>query len=413
MRRRLRGAMPGSGVVGGPPEAGEQGVGVRRARTMKGLREGGGRRTAPPWGVGGDALGVPHRAPPAVPAPVASATLAALVVGALAVLAPAALLPHPAAAQETHVVVVAGLGGTQEYRDEFRTWTEELHAALVEDRNVPAERITVLTEEPDATPVAEHRSTRAELLRELGELAGRAGRDDRIVVVLIGHGTARGDEARFNLPGPDLGPGDFAGALAAFPTQELALVHTGSASGGFLAPLSGPRRVVVTATRTARERNATEFPRFFVDALRGQGADLDKDGRVSLLEAFQYASLETARFYDAEGEILTEHAVLDDDGDGEGSRDPGMDAPDGRLAAAFHFGTTRGGAVTDAPAEATDDPVLARLYQERTGIQERIDALRDRKDALGQEEYDEALEALLVELALVNREIRAREGEGG
>jgi hypothetical protein len=90
-----------------------------------------------------------------------------------------------------------------------------------------------------------------------------------------------------------------------------------------------------------------------------------------------------------------------------------MDAPDGRLAATFHFGTTRGGAVTGTPAEVADDPVLARLYQERTGIQERIDALRERKEAMGQEEYDEALEALLVELALVNREIRAREGEGG
>lgn len=334
----------------------------------------------------------------------------AVLASALAALA--VLAPGDARAQETHVLVVSGLGGTAEYREEFTGWAEGLRTALVDHRGVPAERITVLAEDPDASPVVAARSTRANVLQELGELAGRAGPGDRVVVVLIGHGTARGDEARFNLPGPDLGPEDFAGALEAFPEQELALVHTGSASGGFLPPLSGEGRVIITATRTVRERNATEFPRFFVEALEGEGADLDKDGRVSLLEAFQYANLETARLYDEEGELLTEHAVLDDDGDGEGSRDPGSEASDGRLAATFHFGAGRAGAVTGTPAEAIDDPVLARLYQERTAIQEEIDGLRASKDAMGQEAYDEALEELLVELALKNREIRAQEGGG-
>ena len=170
--------------------------------------------------------------------------------------------------------------------------------------------------------------------------------------------------------------------------------------------------MIITATRSSRERNATEFPRFFVEALEGEAADLDKDGRVSLLEAFQYANVETARHYDEEGEILVEHAVLDDDGDGEGSREPGAQGADGTLAASFHFSAGRGGAVTGAPAEATDDPVLARLYEERTGIQERIDILRGRKDSMTQEDYDEALQSLLVELALKGREIRAREGGG-
>lgn len=331
---------------------------------------------------------------------------------ALAALSALVAAPRAVDAQETHVLVVAGLGGTQEYRNEFLGWSEALRRALVERRGIPAENVTVLGESPDRSPVVSDRSTRANVLRELGELAGRVGPSDRVVVVLIGHGTAQGQEARFNLPGPDLGPGDFAGALAAFPTQTLALVHTGSASGGFVAPLSGENRILVTATRSVGERNATEFPRFFVEALDGNGADLDKDGGVSLLEAFRYASLETARFYDQEGEILTEHAVLDDDGDGTGSRDPGPEAPDGRLAAAFVLGSDRTGAVTGAP-DAADDPVLARLYEERTGIQERIDGLRDRRGEMGQEAYDEALEALLVELALKNREIRAREEGGG
>ena len=334
-------------------------------------------------------------------------TLACLALGLTAPLASTSLT-----AQESWVVLVAGLGGTREYRDEFRGWTEELHRALVEDRGVAPERIRVLGEQPDASPVVEERSTRANVLQVLGELAGTVGPEDRVVLVLVGHGTAQGSDAQFNLPGPDLGPEDFAGALVAFPTQTLALIHTGSASGGFLPPLSGENRVVITATRSPRERNATEFPGFFVEALSGDGADLDKDGRVSLLEAFQYANLETARFYDEEGEILTEHAVLDDNGDGEGSRDPGTEAPDGRLAARIHFGGGTGGAVTGTPAAAVDDPELAALYAERTAIQEQIDGLRASRDSMEQEAYDDALEQLLVELALKNREIRAAEDGG-
>jgi hypothetical protein len=225
-------------------------------------------------------------------------------------------------------------------------------------------------------------------------------------VVLIGHGTAQGEEGKFNLPGPDMSGEELAAALAVFPTQTVAVVHTGSAGGGFVAPLSGPNRITLSATRTSRERNATEFAAFFVEALTGDGSDLDKDGQISLLEAFTYTRAEVARQYAEDNEILTEHAVLDDNGDGEGSPDASTTAADGRLAAGFRLGRT---AVT---AQATDDPALAKLYEERREIMGRIDGLRASRDAMTEERYDEALEALLVELALKNREIKAREGGG-
>lgn len=318
--------------------------------------------------------------------------------------------PAPrAAAQDTHVLVVAGLGGTEEYRARFTGWATALRDALVGPRGIPAGKVTVLAERPEMAPSAiQARSTRENVTAALGRMAAEAGPEDRILVVLIGHGTAQGDEGRFNLPGPDLGGEDFAAALSAFPTQTVALVHTGSAGGDFVAALAGPRRITLSATRSARERNATEFAEYFVEALGGQGADLDKDGAISLLEAFTYAKAEVARFYSEENELLTEHAVLDDDGDGEGSPDPGGRSSDGALADAFRFGSSAVSA-----ASATDDPVLARLYGERQAIQGRIDELRGRRAGMTEEAYDEALEALLVELALKTREIRAREGGGG
>lgn len=329
-------------------------------------------------------------------------------------------VPSPVASQATRALVVVGLGGTTEYRERFTAWAVELQAALTQSLGLATGDVVVLAERADVAPgVVTDRSTKENVVAALGDLARRSAPQDRLLVVLVGHGTAQGDEGKLNLPGPDISGDELAAALSAFPTQTVAVVHTGSAGGGFVAPLSGPNRITLSATRTSRERNATEFAGFFVEALAGDGADLDKDGAVSLLEAFTYTRAEVARHYAEEKELLTEHAVLDDDGDGEGSPDPSADpsadpaadpgaaSGDGRLAAAFRL--TRAGTMA---VRTTDDPVLNQLLQERAEIQGRLEQLRGRRSTMGQDAYDAALEELLVELALKTREIRAREGGG-
>jgi hypothetical protein len=313
----------------------------------------------------------------------------------------------PAAAQaRTHVLIVVGIGGTAEFRESFHAEAAKIYTALVDQHGVAKEDVVYLGETVDVAPeMISDRSTRANVLKVLGEIAQEAGPSDKVLVVLIGHGTESGGEAQLNLPGPDLTPTDFGLAAVAFPTQPLALVHTGSASGGWVEPLAGPNRIVIAATRTAREQNATEFGQFFAAALSGEGADLDHDERVSLLEAFLYAKQEVERYYQEQNELLTEHAVLDDNGDGTGSTDAGPEGPDGVLASTFALG----GAAAVA-AQTSDDPVLARLYAERDGIQRRIDELRVVRTALTEDEYLARMEPLLVELALKNREIREAGG---
>lgn len=328
-------------------------------------------------------------------------------VGAVASFASCLLSAAPASAQgRTHAVIVSGLGGAPEYRDAFHAAATKIHDALIERHGIPPANVTYLAEEVEIDPTRiAMRSTRANVLKVLGEIAQASEPMDRLLVILIGHGTTGREEAQLNLPGPDLGPSDLRQGLAGFPTQTLALVHTGTASGGFIEPLAGPNRILVAATSTARQLNATEFGRFFAEAIEGEGADLDKDQRVSLLEAFLFARQETARFYEDENEILTETAVLDDNADGKGSEDPGQAGPDGPLAATFHLSGVSGTA-----AQTPDDPELARLYEERAAIQLRIDALRAERGDMTEEGYLGALEPLLVELALKNREIRAVEG---
>ncbi len=326
------------------------------------------------------------------------------------------LAAAPARAQQTHILVVAGLGGTPEYSTRFLQWATELADAAVKRLGVPSGNVVLLTEDPSADPRIHARSTLDNVKAAAAEMAGRAGPDDRVVVVLIGHGSEREDDARFNLPGPDLTPKDLGAILDGFAPRRVALVDAASASGDFIPDLSAPGRTLLTATRNGRERNETRFGGYFVEALAQDGADLDKDGRVSLLEAFTYAKREVERHYQEEKVIQTEHALLDDNGDGKGSEEPAADGADGSLAAAFFVGGRVGttAAAAEAARAAQDaDPELKRLLSERDALQERLARLRAGKDTLATPAYEKALQDLLVELALKDKAIRERQGGGG
>lgn len=337
----------------------------------------------------------------------AGRALAALVVAGALVPAIAAhgALAQSADGPSTHLFVVTGLGGSPEFADLFHTQASGLVEAARERWGLPESAVTWLAEDPARDPAIGGRSTREGIEGALTALAGRAGPADAVLVVLVGHGTGQGEESRLNLPGPDATGTDLAGWLEAFTTQTVAVVNTASASGGFVPVLSGEGRIVVTATRSPGESERTYFPRFFVEAFRGDGADTDKDGRVSLLEAFGYARAEVARHYERENQLLTEHALLDDDGDGEGSAEPSPGSGDGALASRFFLAASSAAVA----ARASDTPELRALLEEKTRIETEIAALRARREEMTAEAYDAALEALLVELATTNRAIRELE----
>jgi len=320
-----------------------------------------------------------------------------------------AALAHgsPARTPSTHVILVTGLGGAPEYSDLFLAQGRSLLEAARGRWGLPEANTVWLAEAPERAPeLIKGRSTREALEAEVLAAAGRAGPDDGVLIVLIGHGSGSGDESKINLPGPDVSGADLAVWLNAFTTQTVAVVNTASASGGFVAALSGARRIVVTATRSTRERERTYFGSYFVDAFIAAGADTDKDERVSLLEAFQYARREVGRRYERDHQLLTEHALLDDNGDGEGTAEPGSTEGDGSLAGGF-FLASAGRGVTEA---AADDPELARLLVEKGRLEGRIAALRMIKDTMDPAAYDAQLETLVLELATTNRSIREKGG---
>lgn len=309
------------------------------------------------------------------------------------------------AAQDTYLLVVGGVGGDAEYRTKFHQLSLRLIDA-VEAAGLPSDRVTYLNERPDRDARIGGESRRENLEAEFDRLAGVAGEDDQLFVVLIGHGSARRTDALFNLPGPDMSAVEFGALLDKLSVGQIVFVNTTSASGEFVPALAGPGRIVITATRSGNERNLTKFPEFFVAAYSEGGADTDKNGRVSVAEAFEYTRQEVARSYERENHIATEHPLLDDDGDGEGSGEIVTGGADGNLARVAYLTPVQ----AVLPADVADDPELLQLLQRKAALEAQVQALRELRDSMDPAEYERQLEEILVDLALTNREIREKGG---
>lgn len=307
-----------------------------------------------------------------------------------------ALMQAPPA---THVLVISGLGGEPAYRRELVAWGTSLATAL-KSAGVPPGNVIQLAGDSSQAPTLP-RATRERVLASLQELTRRSRPGDVVLIFLAGHGSHEGSESRINLPGPDLTAADLALALEPMADRRVVVVNAASASGDFIPVLSRNGRIVITATKGPFERNATRFGGQFVAALAAGGADADKDGRVSMLEAFLFARRETGRIYESDNRLLTEHAVLDDNGDKQGSAAPGAEGDDGALARTLFLGATQA-------RVAASDSAGIRIEREAREIEGRISTLRARKTTMKEDEYQSQLESLLVELALRNEALRAR-----
>ena len=321
-------------------------------------------------------------------------------------------VPSAQPARGDYLLIVTGASGAPEFATRFDRTATTLMDALLE-AGVPTANVVWLAEDPERTGGrATARSTRAELEKALVALAGRVRDGDQLLILLVGHGSHEGADARINLPGPDITAAELASALTPLSSARVAVVNAASASGDFLPVLSARGRIVVTATKSSMERNETRFPELFASAFADAAGDVDKDGRVSLLEAFNFARVEVARRYESERHLLTEHAQLDDDGDGRGTPEP-TTSGDGALARAFVLGGRAPArtVVGANPASRADaDPRAVRLVAERDSLQNAVATLRARKDDMDGAAYEHELERLLVELAERTRALRALEG---
>ncbi|MCA9187987.1 MAG: hypothetical protein R3E01_31915 [Pirellulaceae bacterium] len=295
---------------------------------------------------------------------------------------------------QQRVVLVVGAEGAPEYGEMFRKWAGDWQQAA-ENANAQLQMIGI--EPTDDSAAADRDVLQTKLKESVEELSD----DATLWLVLLGHGTFDGKLAKFNLRGADVSSAELAEWLKPL-TCSVVIINSSASSGPFINALSGPNRVVVTATRSGAEQNFARFGEYLSRAMAAEDVDLDKDEQTSLLEAFIAGAKGVAEFYESDARLVTEHALLDDNGDSLGT-------------AADWFRGVR--AVQAAKEGAEPDGlranqiVLHRRGSEaalsdddrnlRDALEAQLNDLRQRKAELPEDQYYTELEAIVAQIARI------------
>jgi hypothetical protein len=295
------------------------------------------------------------------------------------------------------LVVVVGAPGEESFRKTFSETAQDWIAAA----SSANKKSRLIDSSPDET-------NQVSTLREV--VSAQTVGEQELWIVLIGHGTFDGREAKFNLAGPDISAKELAELLK--PIQRpLILINTASASAPFINALSGTNRVIITATRSGHEENLTRFGSYIGKAVADLSCDLDKDGQVSALESFLMAARRVEEFYQSEKRLATEHALIDDNGDGKGTpatffsgvrpaKKPDEAANvDGFRAHQIHFIYSE--EETKLPAE---------VRKRRNDLELQLEKARSRKQQLKEDEYLAEIEPILLELSRLYRDAARKTG---
>jgi len=234
--------------------------------------------------------------------------------------------------------------------------------------------------------------------------------DTEAWIVLLGHGTYDGVAARFNLRGDDLSDTALAEQLENR-IGTTVVINTTASSAPFLKTLSGENRIIITATKTGNQANLTRFSGFLAASFFDPTADRDQDDQVSLLEAFLSGASGVADYYEAEGRLATEHPLLDDNGDRQGTRfewftglEPnripkGESKADGDRAHQFHL----------VPS-ALERQLTPDQRTRRDAFETQVIALRKSRKDIAADEYYQQLEDLVLQLSEIYLETEMATG---
>jgi len=276
---------------------------------------------------------------------------------ATTVLAVSLCAAHEAAA-DTYALIVSGASGGPAYATKYDGWRTSLVSTLTEKFGYSSDHVLSLSE-----------ATREQVQRAFSSLRDRLAKDDVLFVALIGHGS----DEKFNLVGPDMNAAEWASQLKSI-AGRVVFVDMSSSSFPFFRQLAAPGRIVITAAESDAQQFETVFPQYFIEALTDASADTDKDGRVSIFEAFQYASASVRTWFDQHNQLPTERARIDDE-----------------ALARVTFLQPRAAGASDA---------VARRQAE---LEAAIANLKARQSSMTPAAYETELERLLVELARLSR----------
>ena len=312
------------------------------------------------------------------------------------------------AATSKYALIISGATVGADNETRYRQLSVSLHDILARDYGYSSAAIELLFGNTNADSRTDAIADREGISASLADLRNRMSAGDQLAVFLLGHGTGTDEEAKFNLRGPDLTGAEFAQLFDAFTEQDLIFVNTTSASYGFSTALAreiaGEGRIVVSATRSSSEKFDPYFSRYFIEGLSERRADRDKNSRVSLLEAFNYAKNNVEEFYEESGRLAAEHAGLDDNGDALFALSPAPGQGDGSLAEIAFIDASDAG---ETGLSATRLALKRRMQT----LERSVLLLRGRKADYLEDDYWTQLETLLIDLAKTTEEFTREASE--
>ena len=276
---------------------------------------------------------------------------------------------------EMYYLIAAGLGGEPRYAERFEAQAESM-AQAARRSNGDDSRVSLLKGED---------ASRDALTLELQRLSEVVTSTDQLAVFLIGHGTHDGEQYKFNLPGPDIDGEALFSLLQDIPASRQVVVNATSASGAVLESWLTEGRTLITATKSAGERNATRFGMYWTAALSSDEADINKNGAITVQEAFNFAASKVADSYENDGLLATEHPALV-----------------GEMSATLNVALLE---------ERIATTVEIKVLMDQLNVLEgEIEMLRQSREGMDSAIYFDELQDVLLELALVQREIDAVRG---
>ena len=228
-----------------------------------------------------------------------------------------------------HVLIVCGHPGDDAHHTLFAEVIDRLHQGLVTNLDVAPELIQVqfgadaVPDDPAVIANARGRASREDIAANVASIRAELQPNDSLWVIVMGHAYYDGRNGHINLPGPDYRADEFAKLFAGISCREQVFFITCPVSGFFIKPLSSTFRVIMTATEADLEINETDCAAALADVIatppHRAAFDVDSDGELTLFDLYIVLVRRVIERYTANTAVVTEHSLLDDNGDGRGS----------------------------------------------------------------------------------------------
>jgi len=224
------------------------------------------------------------------------------------------------------MVVLCSLGGDEEHEEKLTTAVEQLVSSAGPVFGVKPEHVRIMLSSSKMTKkTAGSKPCDQGSLTELAaDLIASSDSQSQYFFFLLGHSHLEGRSCQFNIAGPDVDQMDYAKLFGKLPGKEQVHWIGLPASGYWIKPLTDANHTIITATEADNEITATEMPFALGGILAGTAEhakleDIDKDGRLTLLDLYLAVNIEVHQSFVTQDYLPTEHAQLDDNGDGRGT----------------------------------------------------------------------------------------------